>query len=146
MKKKEMTKMLHNETRELLVQGYEKSHDVKAIAEAYSVSKWTVYHLVEQKRQTGSVALKTSQRGRKPLLQEADKIRIRQCIEGTPDITIEEIREKLDLKASYTTVERAIHGMGYTFKKKSLHATERERSRCAGKTCRMEANHNTGTT
>jgi len=140
-----MIKMLHSETRERLVQGYEKSHDVNAIAEAYSVSKWTVYHLVEQKRKTGSVALRTNQRGRKPLLQEADKIRIRQCMDETPDITIEEIREKLDIQASYTTVERAIHRMGYTFKKKSLHATERERSRCAGKTCGMEGNHNTGT-
>ncbi len=37
--------MLHNEARELLVQGYEATHDVKGIAKAYSVSKWTVYRL-----------------------------------------------------------------------------------------------------
>ena len=34
--------MLHNEARELLVQGYEAAHDAKGIAKAYSVSKWTV--------------------------------------------------------------------------------------------------------
>ncbi len=85
--------MLHNEMKELLVEGYEKSHGVNAIAEAYSVSKWTVYHLVEQKRKTGSVALRTSQQGRKPLLQEADKIRIRQCMDETPSITIEKLGE-----------------------------------------------------
>ena len=62
--------MLHNEARELLVKGYEKSGDVKAIAAAYSVSERTVYRLVEQKRETGSVALRTSQRGRKPTLSE----------------------------------------------------------------------------
>ena len=60
--------MLHNEARELLVQGYEATHDAKGIAKAYSVSKWTVYRLAEQKRKTGSVALRTSQRGRKPVL------------------------------------------------------------------------------
>ncbi len=32
--------MLHNEARELLVQGYEATHDAKGIAKAYSVSKW----------------------------------------------------------------------------------------------------------
>ena len=60
--------MLHNEARELLVQGYEAAHDAKGIAKAYSVSKWTVYRLAGQKRTTDIVALRTSQRGRKPVL------------------------------------------------------------------------------
>ena len=87
--------MLHNEARELLVQGYEATHDAKGIAKAYSVSKWTVYRLAEQKRKTGSVALRTSQRGRKPVLTAEDKENIQHCMDESPDITIEEIREKL---------------------------------------------------
>ena len=71
--------MLHNEARELLVQGYEATHDAEGIAKAYSVSKWTVYRLAEQKRKTGSVALRTNQRGRKPVLTAEDKENIRQC-------------------------------------------------------------------
>ena len=134
--------MLHNEARELLVEGYEATHDVEGIAKAYSVSKWTVYRLAEQKRKTGSVALRTSQRGRKPVLTTEDKEAIRRCIDEAPDITIEEIREELNLPASYSTVERAIRAMGYTLKKKSLYASERDRLRCAGKTQRMERNHN----
>ena len=47
--------MLHNEARELLVRGYEATHDAEGIAKAYSVSKWTVYRLAEQKRKTGRV-------------------------------------------------------------------------------------------
>ena len=84
--------MLHNEARELLVKGYEATHDAEEIAKAYSVSKWTVYRLAEQKRKTGSVALRTSQRGRKPVLTEEDKKNICRCIDERPDITIEEIR------------------------------------------------------
>ena len=133
--------MLHNEARELLVKGYEATHDAEEIAKAYSVSKWTVYRLVEQKRKTGSVALRTSQRGRKPVLTEEDKENIRRCIDERLDITIEEIREKLDLCASYSTVERAIEAMGYTLKKKSLYASERDRVRCAGKTQSVERKH-----
>ena len=135
--------MLHNEARELLVQGYEAAHDAKGIAKAYSVSKWTVYRLAEQKRKTGSVALRTSQRGRKPVLTAEDKENIQHCMDESPDITIEEIREKLHLSASYSTVERAIAAMGYTLKKKSLYASERDRVRCAGKSQRMEGNHKT---
>ena len=133
--------MLHNEARELLVEGYEATHDVEGIAKAYSVSKWTVYRLVEQKRKTGSVALRTSQRGRKPVLTAEDKENIQHCMDESPDITIEEIREKLNLSASYSTVERAVAAMGYTLKKKSLYASERDRVRCAGKAQRMERNH-----
>lgn len=133
--------MLHNEARELLVRGYEATHDAEGIAKAYSVSKWTVYRLAEQMRKTGSVALRTSQRGRKPLLTQEDKERICACIAETPDITIDELRDQLKLNASYSTVERAVNGMGYTYKKKSLHATERERPRCAGETCTMEGKH-----
>ena len=129
--------MLHNEARELLVKGYEKSGDAKAIAQAYSVSERTVYRLAQQKRETGSVALRTSQRGRKPALTEEEKQNIRQCVEERPDIAINEIREKLHLIASYSTVERAIQAMGYTRKKKSLYASERDRVRCGGKAERM---------
>lgn len=130
--------MLHNEARELLVQGYEATHDAEGIAKAYSVSKWTVYRLAGQKRKTGTVALQTSRRGRKPVLTEEDMAVIGASIEERPDITIEELREKLELKASYSTVERAVNKMGYTYKKKTLHATERERTRCAGQTRPME--------
>ena len=100
--------MLHNEARELLVQGYEASHDAEGIAKAYSVSQRTVYRLVSQKRKTGSMAVKTSQRGRKPVLTAEDRENIRRCIDEKPDITIEEIREQLKLSPSYSTVERAI--------------------------------------
>ena len=133
--------MLRNETRELLVQGYETTGDVEGIAKAYSVSKWTVYRLAEQKRKTGSVALRTSQRGRKPVLTAEDKEQIRRCMDDRPDITIEEIREELNLSASYSTVERAIKAMGYTLKKKSLYASERDRVRCAGKAQGVERSH-----
>ena len=133
--------MLHNEARELLVRGYETTHDAEGISKAYGVSQSTVYRLVGQKRKTGSVALRTSQRGRKPVLTAEDKENIRSCIAEKSDMTIEEIREKLQLSASYSTVERAINAMGYTLKKKSLYASERDRVRCAGKASGMEETH-----
>ena len=76
--------MLHNEARALLVGGYEATHDAEGIAKAYSVSKWTVYRLAEQKRKTGSVALRTSQRGRKPVLTAADQENIRHTLCTAP--------------------------------------------------------------
>ena len=130
--------MLHNEATELLVKAYEKHPVAKDIAEAFSISVSGVYRLVRQKARTGSVALRVNQRGRKKLLSEDDIRNIKAQIEAHNDITIEEIREALNLKASYSTVERAVNGLGYTVKKKSLHASERDRARCTGKTYSVE--------
>ena len=130
--------MLHNEARELLVKAYAEHPIAKDIAEAFTISTSEVYRIVRQKARTGSVELRVCQRGRKKLLSEDDVRNIKAQIEEHSDITIEEIREALNLKASYTTVERAVNGLGYTVKKKSLHASERDRSRCAGKTYSME--------
>ena len=130
--------MLHNEARELLVKAYAKHPIAKDIAEAFSISTSEVYRIVRQKARTGSVELRVCQRGRKKLLSEDDVRNIKAQIEEHSDITIEEIREALNLKASYTTVERAVNGLGYTVKKKSLHASERDRARCTGKTYSVE--------
>ena len=126
------------EARELLVKAYAKHPVAKDIAEAFSISVSGVYRLVRQKARTGSVALRVSQRGRKKLLNDDDIRIIKEQIEAHNDITIGEIREALGQKASYTTVERAVNGLGYTIKKKSLHASERDRARCTGKTYSVE--------
>ena len=122
--------MLNSEARELLVKAYEKNPDAGYVAEVFSVSKSSVYRLVAQKRKTGSVELQVSKIGRKAILSEKDKEKIAQLIDERPDITIDEIRETLSLKASYATVDRAVLEMGYTYKKKSMYASERERLRC----------------
>ena len=122
--------MLHNEARELLVEAYEKTGNAKEVAECFKVDKSTVYRLSRQKKATGSVKLRTNKRGRKPLLSPLDLSNIDKAIQEQPDITIDEIIEKLDLHVANETVRKAVIKMGYVYKKKSLHASERERSRC----------------
>ena len=129
--------MLHNEARELLVRGYGKRRNAKEIAEAYSVSTATVYRLARQQRETGTVALRVSQRGRKRLLGEEELMRIDEAIAKQPDITIHELTEKLELPASEETVRRVVVEMGYRLKKKMIHASEQERPRRAGEAAAM---------
>lgn len=124
--------MLHNEARELLVEAYEKTGNAKEAAKCFSVDTSTVYRLNRQKKATGSVKLRTNQRGRKPSLTPTDLSNIDQAIREQPDITIDEIIKKLNLHAANETVRKAVIKMGYVYKKKSLHASERERSRCEG--------------
>ena len=66
--------MLNNETRNLLVDAYNRHGNANLVASMFSVTPRTVYRLVARKRDTGSVELRTSQRGRKPKLND-DQLR-----------------------------------------------------------------------
>ncbi|NLK37257.1 MAG: transcriptional regulator [Epulopiscium sp.] len=125
--------MLHNETRKLLVQAFNKTHNAKEVAECFSVNTSTVYRLVERMNATGSVDTRTYLRGRKPSLNQDDIQNIKHLIQKQPDITIKEIMNTLDLAVSDETVRKAILKLGYVYKKKSLHASEQERPRCERK-------------
>ena len=118
--------MLSNEARNLLVKTYERIPDAEKVAEIFSVSASSVYRLARQMRITGSVALRTSSRGRKAVLSEQDIENIRLAIDSQPDITIHEIREKLDLPVSDETVRAKVVQMGFRLKKK--HSMPRNRN------------------
>lgn len=129
--------MLSTEVRELMVKAYEKSHNATEVARNFSVSRSTVYDYVKQMRERGSVAVQTSKRGRKAILsQQLDKIA--ETITNQPDISIHEIKEKLALPVSEENIREKVVQMGFVYKKKSLHASERERSRCGHPAKRMD--------
>ena len=94
---------------------------------------------VKEAREGKSLEVRTSGRGRKPKLTEQDKKAIENCIQEKPDITIHEINEKLNLPVSDEQVRRTVNEMGFRRKKKSMHAVERERPRCAEKAQRVES-------
>lgn len=131
--------MLSNETRKRMVEGYERTHDAKMIAQAYGVSEREVYKLAAQMQETGSVDLRMSNCGRKPKLSAEDMERVDKAIQEQPDITFGELIEKLNLNISESRLGRIVREkLGYSRKKKVIHASEQERPRCAEKAGRME--------
>lgn len=64
--------MLHNGARKLLAEAYEQTRDAQTAAKCFRVSTSTVYRLSMQMKKTGSVELRTIQRGRKPALTKED--------------------------------------------------------------------------
>ena len=69
----------------------------------------------------------------KSSITSEDEEHIRELIEKNNDITIHEINEILNLGVCDETVRKYVVKMGFRYKKKSLHATERERSLCGSK-------------
>ena len=138
--------MLSNETRNRLVRGYERTHDAKMIAQAYGVSEREVYKLAAQMRETGSVELRTGNCGRKPKLSEEDLKRVDKAMQEQPDITFGELIMNLELDISESRLGRIVREkLGYSLKKKVIHASEQERPRCAGKASGMEKTHERNT-
>lgn len=129
--------MLSNKERKLLVEAYEKGYKSKELSEIFNISINSVNRIMRQKKKTGSYELKTHNSGRKSILSETDLKNISELIDAQPDITINETIEKLNLKAVNETVRKAVVKMGYLYKKKSLHASERERPRCSSKKRRL---------
>ena len=121
--------MLHNEARNLLVDDYERTRDAAGVAAAFQVSVSTVRRLARQRRETGSVELRLSGRGRKPALSPGDLARLDAYVEAHPDCTVAEARRDLGFGCCDETVRRAVLRLGWVYKKKSVHAPERERAR-----------------
>ena len=138
--------MLSNETRRRLVSGYERTHDAKMIAQAYGVCEREVYKLAAQMRETGSVDLRTGNSGRKPKLTEEDLEHVDKAIQAQPDITLGELITDLGLDISESRLGRIVREkLGYSRKKKVIHASEQEWPRCAGKASGMERTHERNT-
>lgn len=133
--------MLHNESRHLLVQAFNKTHDSREVAKMFSVDRSTVYRIVERQHREGNVDLRTSQRGRKKSLKDVDIAYIEALVQKQPDVTLKEIVEKLHLSVCIETVRQVLKRLGYTRKKKTFHATEQERPRYSGKAQKVERHY-----
>ena len=123
--------MLSNRERKLLIDAHEKGYKSVQLSDIFGVSVSSVNRIIRQYKMTGSYELRTHNRGRKSIFAESDLNNIANAINSQPDITINEIIEKLNLSATNEAVRKTVIKMGYRYKKKSLHASERERSRCS---------------
>lgn len=124
--------MLGHEARNLLVKAYSEGMRPGDVARAFGVNESSVFRLASQMRETGSVDLRTSSRGRKRSLSEADLARLDAYVEARPDAAVAEANRDLGLGVCDETVRKALIGLGWVRKRKSVYASERERRRRRG--------------
>jgi transposase len=96
------------------------------VAERFGVSTAFVRRLQQRFRLTGCLAPRPHGGGRAPKLAGREGP-LRRAVRQRPDATPAEHRERLNLPASRVTVWRAMRRLGLTRKKKSTHASERDR-------------------
>jgi transposase len=97
------------------------------IAALFSVSITCVANYLELREQTGSLEPRPNPGGRTPAITEERYPEVQQLLQQQPDLTLDQIRERLQLSCSLAAISRTLSKLGLTRKKKALHAAEQQR-------------------
>jgi transposase len=111
--------MISVEIRKLIVAARKDGMQIKEIEKAYHVKKSSIYNFLNLVQETGDVIPRTCNCGRKPALDEDGLKHLENLLQEQPDITLEEIKEKLDLPIGITAISTIItRKLHYRFKKR----------------------------
>ena len=95
---------------------------IEEIAERFSVGQTFVKKMLKQKRETGTLDIKERRPGPNKLLSEKDHQWLRRQIGKEPDLTIDQLHERLlkerKVEVSRATVGRAIQELDLPLKKR----------------------------
>jgi transposase len=112
-------KMINIEIRKLIVAAHKNGMGLKEIMKTFQVKRTAVYNLFELEMETGSVEPRPHARGRKPALNTEKMKNLEKLIIAQPDITLQEIKENMDLKISIPAISKIIRNkLHYQYKKR----------------------------
>ncbi len=112
-------KTLSIDLRKRIIRSYDKKDGTRQdIAERYCVSLGMVKKLIQQRKNTGNIKARHSYSGRKPIIVEMHRNLLRQLIKDQPDITLDEMRNSLQLDCTIQAIHYVLVDMGLTYKKR----------------------------
>ena len=110
--------MVSIELRELIVANAKAGIRVDEISRVLQVGKSTIWRILKQERETGNI--EPRYRGRKSKITPEQHEAMLKLVEEKPDVTLEEMREQLDLPIKKSQISNLLHKAGYYFKKDAL--------------------------
>ncbi len=112
-------KTLSLDLRERILASYDAQEGTRQdIAKRYRVSEGMVKKLLQQRRHTGDLRPRHRFCGRKPLILDAHRNRMKQLLGKQPDLMLRELRSALDLDCTLPAIHYALAGMNLTYKKR----------------------------
>jgi transposase len=122
-------KAYSQDLRERIVQSVDEGKTQAETAQLFKVSLKTVERYIRQRREKGHLLPKPIP-GRPPIKRAALQAKLQPQLEKKPDATLQEHCEAFEAetgnKVSISTMSRAIDGLKWTVKKKTLQASERK--------------------
>ncbi len=99
--------------RERILAAYDADEGTREeIAWRFRVSLGLVKKLLQQRRHSGEIGARHHRSGRKPLLLEHHRQRLRRLVAEKPDRTLEQLREALGLACTLPTIHYALAALG----------------------------------
>ncbi len=97
------------------------------VAALFQVSINCVANYLQLRAETGSLQPRPNPGGRAPAIPETRYDELRQLIAQQPDLTLDQIRDRLQLNCSLAAISRTLTKLSLTRKKKTLPAAEQQR-------------------
>lgn len=114
-----MATTLSLDLRERILRSYDNQEGTRQqIADRYQVSLGMVKKLLQQRRNTGDIAPRHHYSGRKPKFTPVHRQALRKMLTKKPDMTLEEMRENLEISCTIPAIHYVLVDMGLTYKKK----------------------------
>jgi len=112
-------KTLSLDLRERVLASYDAREGTRQdVADRYRVSLGMVKKLLQQRRRTGDLRPRHRFSGRKPIILDEHRRRMKQLLGKQPDMTLPELREGLGLPCTLPAIHYALAGMNLTYKKR----------------------------
>ena len=112
-------KIIGIEVRKLIIAARKNGMGIQEILSTFQVKKTAVYNLFQLVRETGSVEPRPHAYGRKPALDSEGLKRMDQLISAQSDITLQEIKDQMNLQISIPAISKIVRGkLHYTYKKR----------------------------
>jgi transposase len=112
-------KTLSIDLRERILTVYDSGqHTRQQIADRFMVSLGMVKKLLQQRRHTGDIAPRHHNSGRRPKFTADHRQRLKELIERSPDLTLEELRRALGLDCTLPAIHYVLKSLGLTYKKR----------------------------
>ena len=112
-------KTLSLDLRERVVAAYDAGDGTRPeVAKRFRVSLGMVKKLLRQRKQTGDLRPRHPFSGRKPLIVETHRRRMRQLLGRQPDLTLAELRSALGLSCTLPAIHYALARLNLTYKKR----------------------------
>jgi transposase len=125
--------------RERVAAAIDQGQSQRQVARLFGVSLSFVTRLIKRRRQEGTLAPKPHGGGRQPALDFRQWVRLARLISEQPDATLKQLKQRGGFTCTLTTLWRALRRFKLTFKKKTLHPSERNEPRVQAKRRRYRA-------
>ena len=114
-----MKKAISLDLRERIVAAYDgKEGTREEVAKRFKVSLGLVKKLLAQRTRTGDLKPRYSYCGREARLEPEHGKRLRELVMQSPDVTLEEIKQRLELDCTIGAIHWVLTRMGLTYKKR----------------------------